>query len=186
MDAIDGLALQITVVALGLLTLWVTVVLLVTALCHLLRGRARLRALTLARRTMPAWLFRLLIGAVGASIVLAPATAGAAPAPLPPPSLPFSTSAPAGLIAAALLPAPALPSTPSAADQRAGGQPATVTVQPGDSLWSLAAAQLGAEATPQKVAQQWPRWWAANRSVIGENPGMIRPGQQLAVPGDGS
>jgi nucleoid-associated protein YgaU len=194
-DAIDDLVVRITLIALGLLALWLGIVVLVTVSCRLLRGRARLRALAVARRTMPAWLYRLLIGAVGAGIVLAPVTAGAAPQPLPAPVLPYGTSAPiapaqapaeSNTAAPQPLPAPVLPTTPARpASQSHGsaGLPA-VTVQPGDSLWRIAAAQLGPGATPQAITQQWPRWWAANRAVIGANPDLIRPGQHLVAPGD--
>jgi hypothetical protein len=57
-----------------------------------------------------------------------------------------------------------------------------VTVRRGDSLWSLAAARLGRRATDARIAVEWPRWYAANRHVIGPDPSVIRPGQQLQPP----
>jgi hypothetical protein len=57
-----------------------------------------------------------------------------------------------------------------------------VTVRRGDSLWSLAAARLGAQATDARIAAEWPRWYAANRQVIGPDPSVIHPGQQLRPP----
>ena len=57
-----------------------------------------------------------------------------------------------------------------------------VVVQPGDSLWSIAARDLGARASAAQVAQAWPRWWAANRAVLGEDPDLIHPGTRLAAP----
>jgi hypothetical protein len=72
----------------------------------------------------------------------------------------------------------------SAAPRRAGGHDATVTVLPGDSLWSLAAADLGPDAAPAQIAAAWPRWYAANRGVIGDDPTLIRPGQRLRPPGE--
>ncbi len=60
---------------------------------------------------------------------------------------------------------------------------ATYRVRPGDSLWSIAAAHLPEGAGDGEVASAWPRWWSANRGVIGSDPGLIRPGQRLVDPG---
>ena len=57
-----------------------------------------------------------------------------------------------------------------------------VTVRRGDSLWALAARHLGAGASDVEVAREWPRWYAANRSVIGDDPDLLVPGQQLRPP----
>jgi nucleoid-associated protein YgaU len=46
-------------------------------------------------------------------------------------------------------------------------------------LWAIAATRLGPQATPALVAANWPRWYAANRAVIGADPDLIRPGQLL-------
>jgi LysM repeat protein len=57
-----------------------------------------------------------------------------------------------------------------------GGQrPISYTVAPGDTLSAVAAA-LG-------VRGGWRALYAANRPVIGPDPGLIRPGMILAVPG---
>lgn len=58
----------------------------------------------------------------------------------------------------------------------------TITVQRGDSLWKLSAQSLGAKASEGAIAATWPTWWEHNRDVIGENPHLIRPGQQLHPP----
>ena len=63
---------------------------------------------------------------------------------------------------------------------------ATVTVVRGDSLWVIAARHLGPQATRQQVARVWPRWYAANRAVIGPNPNLILVGQVLTVPSPGA
>jgi len=77
-----------------------------------------------------------------------------------------------------------------AAEQAAAGQAAQhsadVVVRRGDSLWGIAARQLGADARPAAIAAQWPRWYAANRHVIGADPDVIHPGQRLRPPGHGS
>ena len=52
----------------------------------------------------------------------------------------------------------------------------------GDTLWSIAAAHLGRGATDAEVAAEWPRWYEANRAVIGDDPDDIVPGQQLQAP----
>jgi nucleoid-associated protein YgaU len=60
-----------------------------------------------------------------------------------------------------------------------------VVVAPGDSLWRIAAAELGPDATPADVAAAWPRWYAANRAAIGDDPGLIVPGLVLRMPEEG-
>lgn len=70
--------------------------------------------------------------------------------------------------------APALRPTSTTSD--------TLTVRRGDTLWSIAAAHLGPGATDAEVAAEWPRWYEANRAVIGDDPDEIVPGQQLRAP----
>lgn len=60
-----------------------------------------------------------------------------------------------------------------------------VVVRRGDSLWSIARRHLRAGATDAEVARAWPRWYAANRAVIGPDPNLILPGMRLRVPGRG-
>lgn len=55
-------------------------------------------------------------------------------------------------------------------------------VRPGDSLWSISAGTLGPDATDAQIAAEWPRWYAANRGVIGPDPHLIHPGQELVAP----
>ncbi len=57
-----------------------------------------------------------------------------------------------------------------------------VVVRRGDTLWDIAARHLGPEATAAQIAQDWPRWYAANRSLIGDDPDLILPGQRLVPP----
>jgi nucleoid-associated protein YgaU len=56
-------------------------------------------------------------------------------------------------------------------------------VRRGESLWSIARDHLGPRARDGQVARAWPRWYAANRGVIGPDPSLIVPGQHLQVPG---
>lgn len=60
-----------------------------------------------------------------------------------------------------------------------------VTVRQGDSLWSLAARHLGPGASDREIARAWPLWYALNAEVIGPNPDLIHPGQQLRIPTPG-
>jgi len=55
------------------------------------------------------------------------------------------------------------------------GAAARYTVRPGDTLSGIAAAR--------GVPGGWPALYAANRTVIGPDPGLIRPGTVLVLPG---
>ncbi|MEV6413045.1 LysM peptidoglycan-binding domain-containing protein [Kribbella sp. NPDC051718] len=59
---------------------------------------------------------------------------------------------------------------------------ASHVVKAGDSLWSIAAAELGPDATTDAIAARWPQWYEANRHQIGPNPNLIHPGQVLTPP----
>ena len=58
----------------------------------------------------------------------------------------------------------------------------TVTVRPGDTLWTLVGDQLGSAATDWEIAREWPRWHAHNFQRIGPEPGSLRPGTVLRIP----
>jgi len=75
------------------------------------------------------------------------------------------------------------PAADSAGADMEDGPGASVVVAPGDSLWSIAAQHLPAAATDALTAAAWPRWYAVNRSVIGDDPDLLLPGQRLTVPG---
>src|SRR5262249_30172449 len=93
-------------------------------------------------------------------------------------------------------PDPATPPAPTRPDpptpKRHADQPAVQTprppadlpvrVQPGDSLWLIAARRLSPDATDEQIAANWPRWYAANRAAIGDDPSLIEPGQVLHAP----
>ena len=59
-------------------------------------------------------------------------------------------------------------------------------VQEGDCLWRIAASTLrsSADGEPSSadIARFWPVIYEANRAVIGDNPSLIFPGQQLLIP----
>lgn len=65
----------------------------------------------------------------------------------------------------------------------AGEQPATVVVHRGDDLWSIVARHLGPSASAGRIAEEVPRWHAANRAVIGSDPDLLLVGQVLTAPG---
>jgi Tfp pilus assembly protein FimV len=72
---------------------------------------------------------------------------------------------------------------PSRVDRSGHRAAATsIVVQPGDTLWTIASRRLGAGATGVAITAAWHAWYAANRSTIGPDPNLIRPGQRLTVP----
>jgi len=79
-------------------------------------------------------------------------------------------------------PAVTAPASPGHAPATRPGVP--VVVRAGDSLWRIADRALPAGHGPGDVARAWPRWYAANRAVIGVDPGLIHPGQRLLPPPD--
>ncbi|MEU4196350.1 LysM peptidoglycan-binding domain-containing protein [Kribbella sp. NPDC026611] len=62
------------------------------------------------------------------------------------------------------------------------GVPGRVVVREGDSLWAIAARELGPGASNAEIAARWPDWYAVNRRLIGPDPELILPGQVLRVP----
>jgi nucleoid-associated protein YgaU len=91
------------------------------------------------------------------------------PAPPPPPPRPPTTRrGDVSLVSSAGTPG-------AAADER-------LVVRRGDTLWAIAARHLGPAADPAEIAREWPRWYAANRAVIGTDPDLLQPGQRLTPP----
>lgn len=58
----------------------------------------------------------------------------------------------------------------------------TIRVRSGDTLWGLARARLPAQSTDAEVAVYWRATWQLNRSSIGTDPDLIRPGTILHLP----
>ncbi len=57
-----------------------------------------------------------------------------------------------------------------------------VVVRPGDSLWAIAARNLPDDASVRDIAEAWPRWYEANRQLIGSNPNRLAVGTILRAP----
>jgi hypothetical protein len=124
----------------------------------------------------------LVVSVFGATVVVSgPAFAGGPPpatapppvevrdgraiidSPAPPPAPPASPAAVA---------APSPPPAPS---------PASYTVAPGDNLWTIAAAQLDANAA--EVASYWNRVVEVNRTTLRSgDPNLIYPGETIELP----
>lgn len=51
-------------------------------------------------------------------------------------------------------------------------------VRTGDTLWDIAAEHLD-DPTDAEITEAWKSIWRANRAVIGDEPGLIHPGQSL-------
>jgi resuscitation-promoting factor RpfA len=107
------------------------------------------------------------------------------PAALPPIDRPTDSSKTTWVPTAPPKPAPV---TPPASPLLTGNPRPTATIEEaivvrrGDSLWHIAARHLGSSVSAAEIATEWPRWWNANRDVIGDNPDLILPGQVLRPP----
>lgn len=99
--------------------------------------------------------------------------AGPTPAAAPPPTPGWTPSRPVQR---------ALPSSGLVTGGGASDRAADVVVHRGDTLWDIARRHLGPDATDAEVAHAWPAWYEANRTVIGDDPGLILPGQILRPP----
>jgi len=188
---------------LWLAALWLMLGLLVT-LAARFTGRPDGLLEALSRRIAPALLRRLVTTATGASLVLTPTTAIAAP--MAPPALPAATvgaalpASPTGPSATPLRPAETARTAETARPLPAGSAPllpaettpgppldpapaaGTVLVKPGDSLWRITAQRLGPSASERQIAVGWPYWYWANRRVIGRDPNLLLPGEWLTMP----
>lgn len=55
-------------------------------------------------------------------------------------------------------------------------------IKAGDSLWTIAQDQVvGNGATANEIDTAWREIWRLNRDVIGDNPSLIKPGQEIRL-----
>ncbi len=143
------------------------------------------------RHAAPATVRHAVALALGLGVALGSAGTASAASPLPRPP---STAGSAALDWPVAVPGAhqrgAAVSTPDAAPATPGldwpaparSAAAAVVVEPGDTLWDLAAERLPRAATDAQIAAAWPSWWSANRQVIGDDPDLLHPGQRLRPP----
>ena len=139
---------------------------------------------TAVRRIAPSSVRGLFRVAVGASLAVSVLAGPAALAEERAPTVAGSTADALDWPGLAPSPAPAPGPVPVAVVPRPADAPAAhqVVVRRGDTLWAIAGRSLGPAATEAQIARAWPRWWAANRSVVGDHPDLIHPGDRLSAP----
>jgi hypothetical protein len=137
-----------------------------------------------SRRGVPASVRRVVLAACGVAL----AGSASSPALATPGQVHQDRAGPATVSLVSGLPLPDR-ATGAAPRARAAVTPApshggTVVVQRGDTLWSLAQQDLPPGATPAAVGRRWQQIYEENRVVIGVDPDVIHPGQQLRLPRD--
>jgi hypothetical protein len=181
-------------------TAWVAVLMAIGAAARLPGSTGRLAG-SAFRHLAPAVLRRGVEVLLGATTLLA-VTSGAAQAA---PATPRPAAAAGHLVVgldrpaapATAIPAPVLDLDRPAADPARGIGLVTavpsrsavhqaispaVTVRPGDSLWRIAERSLPPGAGQDAIERAWHSWYRVNRAVIGSNPDLLLPGQQLVPP----
>lgn len=150
-----------------------------------LRGRE-------ARRTgCPAWLQRLVWAACGVGVATLLASPAHAEGSERPAAAGGADPAPA-LIDGLAFPDRPLDHTPTQHatdgatlrpdDDAPSGSGATRIVQPGDTLWGVAASSLSPEASDADIADRWQQIFSDNAGVLGPDPDLIFPGTVLLLP----
>jgi resuscitation-promoting factor RpfA len=192
-DDVAGLA---AAVACWTLLGWVALVLALTALGSIPGALGRLGA-EAATRLTPVAMSRATRLALGLTVVAGPATVA-----LPVNAAPIATrvttlDGPAANSEVLSLPDVGRPGWNEAAKTtEVNAEPAptgstrrevaTVVVEAGDCLWTIAAealaATIGSEPSNAAVAAEWPRWYAVNRAGIGADPDLLLPGMLLRAP----
>lgn len=189
-------------VAVGLVVLaWWLFSLAAGVLAELLARCGHARAAARAARWSPDFMRRLAAALLGAHLLVIPAAQAAGPgAPAVSAAITSGTPGVAGSVGGADsptatwasrdLPSPAwTPERQAPPMNRLMGQQNRsalddrgVVVGPGDSLWSIAARVAGPGASDAEVAREWPRWYHANRAVIGPDPDLLHIGTVLTPP----
>lgn len=73
------------------------------------------------------------------------------------------------------------PPAPGADPCPSGAAPQAYTIQPGDTLWAIAGRTLQGSPTDAEIDAGWRSLYARNAGVVGPDPDLVRPGQQLLV-----
>ncbi|MDO5079820.1 LysM peptidoglycan-binding domain-containing protein [Buchananella hordeovulneris] len=157
----------------------------VSCLLLLLAGLTRSQRLAQVVRHWGAPFLRRLargftVGTLATATWLTPALAlpGVPEPPDPIPALTWPLTAPPSSTAPTLTwPTTSPPPTPPTSCP-----PARHLVQPGDSLWHIAAQYLPATATPTEIDAAWRLVYAANAAQIGPDPDFLLPGHTLTIP----
>ncbi|WP_438290087.1 transglycosylase family protein [Streptomyces sp. HUAS TT7] len=79
--------------------------------------------------------------------------------------------------------APAAPKSPAPIPKKAEPPSPTKVPGPRESYTVVHGDSLSTIAERERVQGGWPKLYAENRTVVGANPDLIRPGQHLTLPG---
>jgi hypothetical protein len=133
-------------------------------------------------RVCPSLVRALVVTALGA--VVTTAVSSPAPADTPGYGRPHQPESGAAALSGLALPDRVVGVAATSRVLRAPAQrtPHRVVVQPGDSLWSIAAELLPAGADDGRICADWHRLYRVNRNRIGADPDLILPGTVLEVP----
>jgi LysM domain-containing protein len=125
---------------------------------------------------VPGWLLEAILVACGLAVVSA-GSAAHAHDPQGDDIAPVDREVLAGLppperVLGALRPPPPPPAAPDRVH----------VVRVGDTLWDIAVADLEDRADDARITAHWHRIYRLNRAVIGADPHLIDPGQELRLP----
>lgn len=181
---IDALALAAATAACWLALVWLMLALAASA-AAVLPGRCGQLADRVVAVTVPATARRLLAVALGLTVATAasaaPAMAGVLPQQRPAAST-LDLDWPVASEPSARTPTQATRKPSAAGADDGTSERREVVVLRGDSLWTIAQRHLPPGATDAQIAADWPRWYSANRSVVGADPNLLLPGQRLVPP----
>jgi len=176
----DAAILTVAVAAAWLLLGWLTLGLAV-GLAAALPGAAGRSAHALARVVLPRAIQQAVAVTLGIGLVTAGSSVAAAD---PGPAGPGSSASSGASVDWPIRPpsSPAPPPVPGGPPRIEDPITDDVMVQPGDSLWAIAAHRLGPDATSGEIASAVTSWYQRNRDLIGPDRDLIHPGQRLVPP----
>lgn len=146
-------------------------------------GRTARLAERALRSRAPFLARKLLVGSVGATLVLAPLPASAVVA-TPDVAAPAHVAADARILPGQVLAWPVTTEPPASRTTTRGAPDEaarTVVVRPGDTLWGLTAAALP-DASPADLVAAWPVLHRLNHDAVGDDPRQLQPGTRLHLP----